>query len=112
MADDVCEVACSRRTALSRRHGLEQARAGLSEQAAPVVGEDERDRGAPGIDSQRSIRSAGWGDRSGNGRMTVRRCNKPSGCNGASAEIFAESWVTIYSVLTGRLLCTLLSGCM
>ncbi len=49
--------------------------------------EDERDRGAPGSrSSQRSIRKRwSWNDRSGNGRTTVRRCNKPD-VMGLSAE--------------------------
>nr|WP_289394774.1 hypothetical protein [Pantoea stewartii] len=45
--------------------------------------------------SQRSIRKRwSWNDRSGNGRMTVRRCNKPD-VMGRAAAIFAGSWVTV-----------------
>ncbi len=73
----------------------------LSEQLRRLSWEDERDRGALGAGalSAASRKRWSWNDRSGNGRMTVRRCNKPDVMG--LAEIFAESWVTFISVLTG-----------
>ncbi|WP_289395019.1 hypothetical protein, partial [Pantoea stewartii] len=56
----------------------EQARAEFEPSSCAGCREDERDRG---------------NDRSGNGPMTVCRCNKPD-VMGLSAEIFPESWVT------------------
>ncbi len=106
MADDVWSYATGERGAEQARHGLEQARAEFDSSCAFVVRMN-------GIEAHRERTSAqhrkrwSWNDHAAsNGRMTVRRCNKPD-VMGLSAEIFALKLDCCYSVLTGGLLYTL-----